>query len=211
MRLNSFLLILFALMSTSVLAKEKRPNLLFIITDQQRFDAISCAGNPVVETPNMDRIAKEGVIFKNAYVTNPVCVPSRASILTGLSPVNVKVEGNGDYTSKDIPNVPTFDSVLKRNGYAAEYYGKWHSQSSHAEVYKNPTQRSQNGKSIFEHGGQNHVYMDYINANFEKRELKPGELYDTFTKRPYETDPLDKHHGVTFEAFTAANQDQLQH
>ena len=96
--------------------KTSRPNLLFIMTDQQRFDAMSCAGNTVLETPNMDRLAREGVMFKNAYSANPVCVPSRAVFLTGLSPVNVRVEGNGDYTSEDIPDVPTFDSVIKAQG-----------------------------------------------------------------------------------------------
>ena len=101
----------------------ERPNLLFIMTDQQRFDAMSCAGNLVLETPNMDRIAREGVMFKNNYTANPVCVPARAVFLTGLSSVNVRVESNGDYTSEDVPIVPTFDQILKEGGYAAEYYG----------------------------------------------------------------------------------------
>ena len=54
---------------------------MFIMTDQQRFDAMSIAGNKILETPNMDRIAREGVIFKHTYSANPVCVPARAVLL----------------------------------------------------------------------------------------------------------------------------------
>ena len=115
-----FVGLLFVFGQLSAHADEHRqPNLLFIMTDQQRFDAMSCAGNTVLETPNMDRIAHEGVLFKNAYVANPVCVPSRAVFLTGLSSVNIRVENNFDYTRDEVPDVPTFDSILTENGYAA--------------------------------------------------------------------------------------------
>ena len=61
-----------------------RPNLIFIMTDQQRYDALSYAGNnPILQTPNMDRIAREGVHFENAYTQCPVCGPARTSLLTG--------------------------------------------------------------------------------------------------------------------------------
>ncbi len=56
----------------------KRMNVLFIMTDQQRADHLGCAGNPVLKTPNIDSIAREGVRFENAYVTNPMCMPNRA-------------------------------------------------------------------------------------------------------------------------------------
>ena len=60
-------------------------NVLFIMTDQQRWDALSCAGNDIIETPNIDRLAHEGVYFENAMSSCPVCVPVRAVILTGHS------------------------------------------------------------------------------------------------------------------------------
>src|SRR5687768_13881236 len=60
-----------------------RPNIVFILLDDLRADALSCTGHPFVKTPNIDRIGLEGAIYRNAFVTTPLCVPSRASFLTG--------------------------------------------------------------------------------------------------------------------------------
>lgn len=60
-----------------------RPNIIFILVDELRYNALSCMGHPFVKTPNIDRLAKEGMLMKNAYITNPVCSPSRATFLTG--------------------------------------------------------------------------------------------------------------------------------
>ena len=62
------------------------PNILWICSDQQRFDSLGCYGNPFVETPNLDRLAQEGILFEHAYSQSPVCTPSRASFLTGRYP-----------------------------------------------------------------------------------------------------------------------------
>ncbi len=61
-----------------------RPNILFILSDDQRWDALGCAGNSIIQTPTLDRLARQGVRFENAFVTTPICAASRASILTGL-------------------------------------------------------------------------------------------------------------------------------
>ncbi len=63
---------------------KKKPNFIFIFTDDQRWDTLSCAGNPIIHTPVMDNLAKNGVRFENAFVTSPICAPSRASLFTGL-------------------------------------------------------------------------------------------------------------------------------
>ncbi len=63
-----------------------RPNILFICTDQQRHDALGCYGNPYIQTPTIDRLAAEGVLFEQCYVQSPVCAPSRASLATGQYP-----------------------------------------------------------------------------------------------------------------------------
>lgn len=60
-----------------------RPNFVFFLTDDQRWDGMSCAGNKILETPNMDRMADEGIRFENMFVTNSLCGPSRACYLTG--------------------------------------------------------------------------------------------------------------------------------
>jgi arylsulfatase A-like enzyme len=180
---------------------QKKPNLLIIMTDQQRYDALSIAGNSVLKTPNLDRMAKQGAWFKNAYSPCPVCVPARTSILTGTS-----VENNGMKTNdrayyfeeKGLMTMPTFDEILSGKGYHCEYFGKWHTQSSHANIYKNPQKSAKNGKSIFGPGGQSFIYDDYLYEKSPNRELKTGELYDDFTHRPYRVNPLDRFYGKTY-------------
>ena len=73
----------------------RKLNVLFIITDQQRADHLGCAGNPILKTPNIDRLASEGVRFTNAFCANPICTPNRASILTGLYPNMHGARSNG--------------------------------------------------------------------------------------------------------------------
>src|SRR5436309_2814374 len=74
------------------------PNLLVIMTDQQRFSALSCAGNGIVQTPNLDRLSREGAMFENAVTPCPVCVPARTSILTGKSMAGTTVTSNAAAT-----------------------------------------------------------------------------------------------------------------
>src|SRR5690554_2318915 len=81
--IRKFFSLLFFLLAAHLHAQEK-PNLIFILTDDQRWDALGYAGNEVIQTPEMDRLAREGVYFKNAFVTTPICAASRASILTGM-------------------------------------------------------------------------------------------------------------------------------
>jgi arylsulfatase A-like enzyme len=192
--------LLLSLLSSFPAEAKKRPNLLFIMTDQQRFDALSIAGNTVLKTPNLDRLARQGAWFKNAYSPCPVCGPARSSILTGFTVENTGMKTNDrayNYRQDGLMTMPTFDEILTGQGYHCEYYGKWHTQSSHAACYKNPQQTAKNGKSIFGPEGQSYVYDDFLNEHFPNRALKAGELYDTFTHRPYKTNPLDKNHGKT--------------
>ncbi len=106
-----------------------RPNVLFIMTDDQQFDQMSCAGHPILETPNMDRLANEGARFANAFCTNSLCAPGRATVITGcLSHVH-GIRGNSekaDAIEELNPNLPTFPQVLQQNGYRTGLMGKWH-------------------------------------------------------------------------------------
>ncbi len=61
----------------------RRPNFVFVLTDDQRWDEMSCAGHPFLKTPNIDRLAREGAMFQNCFGTTPLCAPARASLLTG--------------------------------------------------------------------------------------------------------------------------------
>ena len=74
---------------------EKRPNFLFIITDQQRADHVGCYGNEILETPNIDSLAKNGLTFDKYYVASPTCMPNRASLATGRMPSATGVTTNG--------------------------------------------------------------------------------------------------------------------
>lgn len=102
----------------------KRPNIVFVLTDDQRFDAMSCAGHPWLKTPNMDRLAREGVRFSNAFVTTSLCSPSRASFLTGCYAHKHKVVGN--HKRAPDKSCPTFAQVLQKGGYETAFIGKWH-------------------------------------------------------------------------------------
>ena len=103
-------------------ARDPRPNVLFILTDQQCATALSCAGNPYVNTPNMDWIAARGVRFARSYCTDPVCTPSRGSLLTGRMPHEIGLSFLGDAPSPDAPN---FGQVFREAGYETVWAGKW--------------------------------------------------------------------------------------
>jgi arylsulfatase A-like enzyme len=100
----------------------KRPNLLFIFTDQQRADTLGCYGNSLVQTPVLDALARESFVFENAYVTQPVCTPSRASILTGLYP---HTHGLTDNNVPLRPETKTIAEMVSES-YVRGYCGKWH-------------------------------------------------------------------------------------
>ena len=99
-----------------------RPNILFILTDQQRQDSLACYGNEWIETPNLNSVADRSFVFENAYVTQPVCTPSRASIMTGLYPHAVGLHRNNIPLPEDCP---TIAERISEDYYSA-YFGKWH-------------------------------------------------------------------------------------
>lgn len=103
----------------------ERPNVIVITTDQQRLDSLSCMGSQFVRTPNLDRLAREGVLFRRAYCTNPVCTPSRASILSGLQ---VSRHGAWNVGTKIPEDVPLLSHHLHALGYRTHAVGKMHFQ-----------------------------------------------------------------------------------
>jgi len=97
-------------------------NVLWIMVDQHRADCLGCMGNPVVRTPNLDRLAAEGTLFENAFCQSPVCMASRASVFTGRYPEAVRIRGMGVLP----PSETTFPEILQRNEYRTGAFGKVH-------------------------------------------------------------------------------------
>jgi arylsulfatase A-like enzyme len=116
-----------------------QPNIVFFMTDDQRKDALSIYGNPILKTPNIDRIGQEGIRFDEAFVTNALCAPSRASFLTGLYSHTHGVISNASPHFKDQPGLrpehPTFVRHLHDTGYHTGVVGKWHLQSWPDEAF----------------------------------------------------------------------------
>jgi N-acetylglucosamine-6-sulfatase len=107
------------------LAQDQRPNTLVVLVDDLRWDALSVMGHPFIKTPNIDRIAREGVRFDHAYVTTPLCSPSRASFLTGQWVHKHEVNSNGDNGALSM-KLRTFPQLQQKAGYETAFIGKWH-------------------------------------------------------------------------------------
>lgn len=115
------------------MSQEKRkPNILWICADQQRYDTIAALGYPHVSTPNLDQLASEGVAFERAYCQAPICTPSRASFLTGMYPSSIHVNRNGNPTFPDFP--PLISKRLADAGYACGLIGKLHLTSAYRRI-----------------------------------------------------------------------------
>jgi arylsulfatase len=110
---------------------KRRLNVLFLMTDEQHYRSMSVSGSPYIETPNMDRLAREGVRFENATCVTPYCSPSRASILTGVYPHTHGIHLNvtpGRSTQAPLPYdaFPNTEMTLQARGYTTAHRGKWH-------------------------------------------------------------------------------------
>ncbi len=103
----------------------RRPNIVVILVDDLRWDELGCMGHPFVKTPQIDRIAREGAAFRNAFATTPLCSPVRASLLTGLYAHGHGIVDNTN-RSQDSHRLKTFPRELQRSGYETGYVGKWH-------------------------------------------------------------------------------------
>jgi len=109
--------------------KQKRPNILLLTTDQQRFDTINAAGYDFIKTPNLDRLANEGCIFTNAYSPNPVCIPARHNLITGLTAKHHGFDDNYFVETRNIPyDLPTVGEIMSNGDYDTIAIGKMHFQ-----------------------------------------------------------------------------------
>ncbi len=144
------------------MATPTRPNILFICTDQQRYDALGCYGNPHIRTPAIDGLAEEGVLFEGCYVQNTVCAPSRASLLTGRYPRAHGLWANGVALPED---ETLFTRALADDGYDCGLIGKLHL----AACFRGRTEpRRDDGFRVFEwahdptHGSPENAYHRWL-------------------------------------------------
>jgi arylsulfatase A-like enzyme len=151
-------------------APAKRPNIVYILTDDQRWDCLSAAGHPFLKTPNMDRLANEGVRFANAFVTTSICSPSRASFLSGLYAHTHGVTDNFSEFREDTPN---FASAAQAAGYETAYIGKWHMGEDNDE-------RRLGFDHWISHRGQGNYWDTTFNFDGVRREV-PGYYTNVVT------------------------------
>jgi N-acetylglucosamine-6-sulfatase len=116
---------IFATAALPLSGVSRRPNIVFIIVDDLRWDELRCTGHPFAISPNADRLAREGVTFQNAFATTPLCSPSRASFLTGKYPHEHGIIDNTDRSAASHKLI-TWPGTLHEQGYETAFVGKWH-------------------------------------------------------------------------------------
>jgi len=151
-------------MSLSSLAtsQAKKPNVVVVLTDDQRADTLSCEGHACLKTPNLDRLAREGTRFKNSFVTTSLCSPSRASLLSGLYAHSHKVVDNFTEYPKELQSYPR---RLHEAGYETAYIGKWH-------MGENSDDKRPGFDFFATHKGQGKYFDTEFNVNGKREVLK---------------------------------------
>ena len=154
-----------------------QPNILMIFTDQQRFDTIHALNNPIIRTPNLDRLVRQGVAFTSAFTPSPVCVAARASLHWGRYPAHTKCYDNG-YAN---PTSPTFMQILSDAGYRTHGIGKCHFAPDKNSL--NGFQSRESQEEAARCDKPNDLYMQYIKDSAMPHVQEPhgsrGEMYYT--------------------------------
>ena len=180
-----------------------RPNVLWICSDQQRFDTLGCYGNSFVHTPNLDRLAESGVLFENAFCQNPVCTPSRASFLTGRYPRTCRDRQNGQSIP---PDERLVTKLLNDAGYVCGLSGKLHVSACNPDTCKGTEPRIDDGYDEFHwaHSPMDqHPTSEYSNWLHEQGAVYASEKFEG--QQYVETSLPEELHQTTWCAQKAIN------
>lgn len=190
-RANLLLAALAAISIVSCTAAKREPNFVVVLVDDLRWDDIGIAGHPFVETSAIDRLARDGARFLNAFATTPLCSPSRAAILTGQY---VHTNGIIDNTARDSAShrLATFAVPLARAGYATAFIGKWH--------MGNDDTRRPGWTHWVAMKGQGEAINPRLNVDGERIEA-PGYVTDVLTD--YAVNFIRRSRGTPFLVFLA--------
>ncbi len=122
----AFIAFLLCIQVSALFAAETKPNIVFVLVDDQRNTSLGCAGHPQIKTPVVDSLAARGVRFENAFVQTPICMASRANLFTGLTTTTHGYHGNPStpVCKEDLDT--SFPTLLRQSGYKTAFYGKQH-------------------------------------------------------------------------------------
>jgi arylsulfatase A-like enzyme len=159
--------------SAALSAFQARPNVLFLLADQWRPQTLPAAGDPDLVAPNLKRLAGSGVHFRRAYASNPVCTPSRASVITGRFPHACRMPRNNLRLQVDEPSIAT---QFKADGYSTGYIGKWHLDGEERPGFVPPGPRRR-GFDYWAAFNRGHQYYDSVYFRDEPEPLR-GEGFE---------------------------------
>ena len=171
--INWLILILSILGCSQITETSQKPNILFVFADQLRSQELSCYGGVNIQTPNLDRLADEGLRMTNALSTYPICSPFRGMLMTGLYPLHSGISNNDHPLN---PELPSFAKAIKKQGYHTAYIGKWHLDGNGRKVYI-PKER----RLGYDHWQALECTHDYFNSLYydnDSTELSVWEGFD---------------------------------
>ncbi len=184
----------------------KRPNVLILYTDQQRWDTIAYGGNPYIHTPNLDRLAQEGALMGNAFCNNPVCMPSRQSMLSGRYPSTLGCTTNGIEMPEEVWTLP---KILKSYGYHTANIGKLHFKNHSNRDHRDPHPRYGFDHLVLsdEPGCYDDAYIKWVEAH------APDQVDACRVSTPpaWQCKPLEKEPRRTHEPYVFACPEDLTH